>query len=53
MVHARPLSLWDSFEIVQYKLEPRSFSEDSHGRWGLNVTIEAPILQHRHRGGRL
>lgn len=36
----RPLSLWDSYGLHQYELGPGSFSEDSRGRWYLNVTVK-------------
>ncbi|KWA84018.1 transposase [Burkholderia ubonensis] len=34
-----PLSLWDSYGLHQYELGTGSFSEDSRGRWYLNVTV--------------
>jgi IS605 OrfB family transposase len=36
----QPLSLWDSYGLHQYKLGTGSFSEDSRGRWYLNVTVK-------------
>lgn len=36
----RPLSLWDSYGLSQFELGPGSFSEDSRGRWYLNVTVK-------------
>jgi IS605 OrfB family transposase len=36
----RPLSLWDSYGLHQCRLGTGSFSEDSRGRWYLNVTVE-------------
>ncbi len=36
----KPLSLWDSYGLSKYKLGTGSFSEDSRGRWYLNVTVE-------------
>jgi len=39
----RWLSLWDSYGLEAYELRAGSFSEDSRGRWYLNVTIEQPV----------
>lgn len=36
----RPLSLWDSYGLSNYELGAGSFSEDSRGRWYLNVTVK-------------
>lgn len=36
----QPISLWDSYGLHQYDLGAGSFSEDSRGRWYLNVTVE-------------
>lgn len=36
----RALSLWDSYGLSQYELGTGSFSEDSRGRWYLNVTVK-------------
>ena len=38
----RALSLWDSYGLSQYELGSGSFSEDSRGRWYLNVTVKVP-----------
>lgn len=40
----RPLSLWDSYGLQHYELGTGSFSEDSRGRWYLNVTVKIPEL---------
>jgi transposase len=32
--------LWDSFGLADYQLRSGSFSEDSRGRWYLNVTVD-------------
>lgn len=40
----RPLSLWDSYGLQHYELGSGSFSEDSRGRWYLNVTVKIPEL---------
>ena len=34
-----PLSLWDSYGLCDYALGPGSISEDSRGRWYLNVSV--------------
>ena len=36
----QPLSLWDSYGLEQFELGTGSFSEDSRGRWYLNVTVK-------------
>jgi IS605 OrfB family transposase len=36
----KALSLWDSFGLADYQLRSGSFSEDSRGRWYLNVTVD-------------
>lgn len=47
----RPLSLWDSYGLHQYDLGTGSFSEDSRGRWYLNVTVEvATPAPSKHTG---
>ena len=33
-------SLWDSYGLSQYELRAGSFSQDSRGRWYLNVAVE-------------
>lgn len=35
-----PLSLWDSYGLADYALGSGCFSEDSRGRWYLNVTVK-------------
>lgn len=35
-----PLSLWDSYGLAGYQLGSGNFSEDSRGRWYLNVTVK-------------
>lgn len=40
-----PLSLWDSYGLSHYDLGAGSFSEDSRGRWYLNVTVKIPELR--------
>lgn len=36
----KALSLWDSYGLSDYQLRSGSFSEDSRGRWYLNVTVD-------------
>ena len=36
----RALSLWDSYGLNGYELGTGTFSEDSRGRWYLNVTVK-------------
>jgi IS605 OrfB family transposase len=36
------LGLWDSYGLSQYELRAGSISEDTRGRWYLNVTVEVP-----------
>jgi IS605 OrfB family transposase len=39
------LSLWDSYGLKDYKLGAGSFSEDSQGRWYMNVTVEVKKVE--------
>lgn len=39
-----PLSLWDSYGLSQFELGTGTFSEDSRGRWYLNVTVKRPAF---------
>ncbi|MDD2727554.1 transposase [Malikia sp.] len=36
--------LWDSYGLADHELRSGSFSEDSRGRWYLNVAVEIPEL---------
>lgn len=36
----KAISLWDSYGLKDYELRGGSFSEDSRGRWYLNVQVE-------------
>jgi putative transposase len=36
----KALSLWDSYGLTDYQLRSGSFSDDSRGRWYLNVTVD-------------
>ena len=35
-----PLQIWDSYGLSQYELGSGSFTEDSRGRWYLNITVK-------------
>lgn len=35
-----PLSVWDSYGLADYTLGAGTISEDSRGRWYLNITVE-------------
>jgi IS605 OrfB family transposase len=37
------LSLWDSYGLDKYELRAGSFSEDSRGRWYLNVCVQVEV----------
>ena len=37
-------SLWDSYGLAYHELRAGSFSEDSRGRWYLNVVVQVPDL---------
>jgi IS605 OrfB family transposase len=39
------LGLWDSYGLANYALRAGSLSEDSRGRWYLNVNVEAPEFE--------
>jgi IS605 OrfB family transposase len=41
----RALSLWDSYGLKDYELGSGSLSEDSRGRWYMNVTVKVKKLQ--------
>lgn len=36
----KPLSLWDSYGLGDYKLGAGSISEDARGRWYINITVK-------------
>ena len=38
------LNLWDSYGLGQYELRAGSFSEDSRGRWYLNVAVKVQAV---------
>ncbi|ARU55239.1 IS200/IS605 family transposase OrfB [Oleiphilus messinensis] len=38
--NGRYFSVWDSFELNNYKFRSASFSEDSRGRWYFNVVVD-------------
>lgn len=35
--------VWDTYGLSKYKFKAGSFSEDSRGRWYLNVVVEVPV----------
>jgi IS605 OrfB family transposase len=37
-----PIGLWDSYGLSNYELGPGCFSEDSRGRWYLNIIVRVP-----------
>ena len=37
----KPLCLWDSYGLADYDLGSGSISQDSRGRWYLNITVKA------------
>ena len=39
------LSLWDSYGLSHYELRGGSFSQDSRGRWYLNVVVRVEVEQ--------
>jgi putative transposase len=39
------LSLWDSYGLEKFEFRAGSFSEDSRGRWYLNVAVQAEVEQ--------
>ncbi|MFM7462393.1 MAG: RNA-guided endonuclease InsQ/TnpB family protein, partial [Burkholderiales bacterium] len=41
----RWLSMWDSYGLGEHDLRAGSFSEDSRGRWYLNVCVHVPLRQ--------
>jgi putative transposase len=45
----RWLSLWDSFGIGDFELRAGNFSEDSRGRWYLNVAVPRKTIEHRNK----
>jgi putative transposase len=46
----RWLSLWDSYDLGNFELRAGNFSEDSRGRWYLNVCVpRAQRARHRNR----
>ena len=45
----RWLSLWDSYDLARFELRAGNFSEDSRGRWYLNVCV--PVAQRDAPGG--
>ena len=46
----RPLSLWDSYGLAGYELGTGSFSEDSRGRWYLNISVRVAKTEAKPSG---
>ena len=42
VIAGQKLGLWDSYGLASYDLRAGSFSEDSRGRWFINVTVGVP-----------
>ena len=36
----KPLCLWDSYGLADFELGPANISEDSRGRWYINITVK-------------
>ena len=36
----KPLCIWDSYDLSQYELGAGNISEDSRGRWYINITVK-------------
>lgn len=41
----KPLSLWDSYGLGQYELGAGCISEDTRGRWYINITVKVEKAQ--------
>jgi len=41
----KPLSVWDSYGLGQYKLGAGCVSEDARGRWYINITVKVEKAQ--------
>lgn len=46
-----PIGLWDSYGISGYELGPGCFSEDTRGRWYLNITVKKERLANADHSG--
>lgn len=44
------ISVWDSYGLSGYDFRSGSFSEDSRGRWYLNVVVEVSLIQSAGQG---
>jgi len=44
------IGVWDSYGLSNYEFRSGSFSEDSRGRWYLNIVVEIEIQQSRVKG---
>lgn len=38
--HGHKFKVWDSYNLVDYRLRSGSFNQDSRGRWYLNIVVE-------------
>jgi putative transposase len=45
------ISVWDSYGLAKYELRGGSFSEDSQGRWYVNVAVKVDVEERRVPGG--
>lgn len=39
-INGKHFSIWNSYDLIQYKFKSGNFSEDSRGRWYINVAVE-------------
>lgn len=37
------INVWDSYNLSKYEFRSGNFSEDSRGRWYLNINVEIPV----------
>jgi IS605 OrfB family transposase len=44
------IRIWDSYGLSKYDFRSGSFSEDSRGRWYLNIVVEVPVEQSKGKG---
>ena len=42
--------VWDSYGLSQYEFRSGSFTQDSRGRWYLNITVEIPVIESKATG---
>jgi IS605 OrfB family transposase len=48
--NGRKVYVWDSYGLAQHHLRAGSFSEDSRGRWYLNVCVKVEAKAHQSKG---